>query len=120
MEGTIGFWGWLVLFIIFLPIMFFWAFALVDLFRRDDLSGWMVALWIFVIVFFPIIGTLCYFIFRPVTAQDVKAAEDYQKEYEFNKAAAAADKLHKLSELRDKGDITAEQFEKQKAKLLKE
>ena len=116
----ISFWEGFFLLLIWIPIIFLWGFALVDLFRRDDLSGWAIAGWLLLIIILPLLGVLFYFIFRPVTAQDVEAAETYQKEVEFSKASSAADKLHKLSELRDKGDITQEEFDKQKAKLLKE
>ncbi len=115
-----SFWQGFFLILIFLPLAFFWGFAIVDLFTRKDLSGWTIALWLLAIIILPVFGVLLYFIFRPVTARDVAAAQAYQEEYEFNKAASATDRLHKLSELRDKGDITQEEFEKQKAKLLKE
>lgn len=115
-----GFWQGFFTILIFLPLAFLWGFALVDLFTRKDLSGWAIALWLIVIIIVPIFGVLIYFIARPVTARDVAAAQAYQEEVEFNKAASTTDRLHKLSELRDKGDINQEEFEKQKAKLLKE
>lgn len=118
MDDGITFWQGFLLFLIWLPVAFCWAFALLDLFRRDDLSGWAIALWVIAIILLPIFGMLIYFIVRPVTAQDVKDRENFEKEAEFEKSARVADKLHKLSELRDKGDITQEQFEKQKEKLL--
>lgn len=116
----ISFWEGFFLLLIWIPIIFMWGFALVDLFRRDDLSGWAIAGWLLLIIVLPLLGVLFYFIFRPVTAQDMEAVATYQKEIESNKASNAVDKLHKLSELRDKGDITQEEFEKQKARLLKE
>jgi flagellar biosynthesis/type III secretory pathway M-ring protein FliF/YscJ len=115
-----NFWEGFFLILIFLPLIYFWGFACVDLFTRKDLSGWSIALWLLVIIFLPVFGVLMYFIFRPVTARDVEAAEAYAEERDFAKAAQTTDKLHKLSELRDKGDISQEEFEKQKAKLLKE
>lgn len=120
MNNGITFWEGFFLFLIWLPIAFCWAFALIDLFRRDDLSGWMIALWVIAIIILPILGMLVYFIVRPVTARDIEAQKDYAQELEFEKTARATDRLHKLSELKDKGDITREQFEKQKAKLLRE
>jgi uncharacterized membrane protein len=115
-----SFWQGFFLILIFLPLIYFWGFACVDLFSRKDMSGWSKALWLFVIIFLPILGVLMYFIFRPVTERDVEAAEAYSEQRDFAKAAQATDKLHKLSELRDKGDISQEEFEQQKAKLLKE
>lgn len=118
MENGIDFWDGFFLLLIFLPIAMCWIFAFVDIFRRNDLKGWEMALWIILILLLPILGMLIYFLVRPVTAQDVQMQEEYEKAAEFEKASKATDKLHKLSQLRDKGDITQEQFEKQKAKLL--
>ncbi len=115
-----GFWGGFFLLLIFIPVIICWVFAFVDLFRRDDLSGWMMVFWIIFLIVLPILGLLIYLIARPFTTQDIAMQEEYKREVESKKAARVADKLHKLSELRDKGDITQEQFEKQKAKLLRE
>jgi uncharacterized membrane protein len=120
MLAEIGFWEGFFLMLIWIPLIFLWAFALVDLFQRNDLSGWAVAGWLILIILLPLFGVLFYFLFRPVTAQDIEAQQSMMEEAEFAKTADATDKLHKLSELRDKGDITQEEFEKQKAKLLKE
>jgi uncharacterized membrane protein len=120
MQAQFGFWEGFFLLLIWIPIIFLWVFALMDLFQRDDLSGWGVAGWLILIIILPLFGVLLYFLFRPVTAQDVQAKQEYLEQAEYAKTADATDKLHKLSELRDKGDITQEEFEKQKAKLLKD
>ena len=120
MNDSIGFWDGFLLLLIWIPLIICWAFALIDLFRRDDLSGWMIAFWLVFIIFLPFLGVLIYFIVRPVTAQDMKMQKEYVKEVEFEKTAASVDKLHKLVELHEKGVITDEQFEKKKAKLLSE
>jgi uncharacterized membrane protein len=120
MLAEIGFWEGFFLMLIWIPIIFLWAFALVDLFRRDDLSGWGVAGWLIVIIILPLLGVLCYLLFRTFTKQDEEMRDAYIKEREFDKTSQATDKLHKLSELRDKGDISQEEFDKQKSKLLKD
>jgi membrane protease subunit (stomatin/prohibitin family) len=61
---------------------------------------------------------LIYFIARPVLPQDVQAREQYAKAMEAAQAADVTDKLAKLTELRDKGALTEEEFQAQKAKLL--
>lgn len=114
-----GFWQGFFLLLIFLPLVFIWVFTLFDIFRRDDLKGWHTALWILLVVLLPLLGMLIYFIARPVTKQDIQIQEAYEDQQEFNKVSAATDKLYKLSQLRDKGDISQEEFEKQKAKLIK-
>ena len=106
--------------LIFIPLIMLWIYTLADLFRRTDLKGWHTALWVLFIVLLPILGMLVYFIVRPVTEQDLEMQESYREEVEASQAANVADKLHKLAGLRDKGDITQQEFDKQKAKLLKD
>jgi hypothetical protein len=117
-QETVGFWGWFFLFLIFIPLMMVWIFTLVDIFNRVDLSGWVKALWVIFVLFLPLIGMLIYFIARPVLPEDIRARERYQKAAQAAQAADVTDKLAKLSELRDKGVLSEEEFEKQKAKLL--
>jgi uncharacterized membrane protein len=114
-----GFWQGFFLFLIFVPLIMIWAFAFVDIFRRN-MNGWIKALWIIAILIFPVFGVLIYLIVRPVTTEDVELQQTYLQEKEYAQAARTADQLHKLSMLRDKGDITQEEFEKKKAKLLKD
>jgi uncharacterized membrane protein len=114
----IGFWGAFFLMLIFIPLIMLWVFTLVDIFQRNDLSGWAKALWVILVLILPLLGMLIYFIVRPTLPEDIAAQEEYQQMREMSQAADVTDKLHKLSELRDKGDITQEEFEKQKAKLM--
>ncbi|MBN2028334.1 MAG: SHOCT domain-containing protein [Actinobacteria bacterium] len=116
----ISFWDVFFVLLIWIPLIMIWVFVLMDLFAREDMNGWVKALWVFVIIVLPFFGALFYLIFRPITAADVEMQEAYTAERDYDKAANAADKLHKLSELRDKGDISQDEFDKQKAKLLKE
>jgi hypothetical protein len=116
----ISFWDVFFVMLIWIPLVMIWVFVLMDLFGRKDMNGWLKALWVLVIIFLPFFGSLIYLIFRPITKADIEMQEAYTAERDYDKAATAADKLHKLSELRDKGDITQEEFDKQKAKLLKE
>lgn len=62
------FWDVFWLLLIFIPMLLIWAFALIDVFRRDDLPGWQMALWVLAIIVFPFVGTLVYLIFRPNAA----------------------------------------------------
>jgi ABC-type multidrug transport system fused ATPase/permease subunit len=115
---TTGFWGWFFLFLIFIPMMMLWVYTLVDIFQRVDLSGWAKALWVIFVLVLPLLGMLIYFIARPILPQDVQRQQQYEKSIQAEQAADVADKLSKLSELRDKGVISEEEFQAQKAKLL--
>jgi hypothetical protein len=62
-----AFWSVLVVVPIIVPLFIIWGFAVTDLFARSDLGGLAKVLWLFAIIFFPIVGTLVYYI--PAAAQ---------------------------------------------------
>jgi hypothetical protein len=109
------FWELFFILLIFIPLVMLWIFALVDLFRRPDLAGWVKALWAIAILVFPILGMLIYFITRKPTAEEEAAAQDY---YRRMSGVDVPEQLEKLSELHDKGVLTDDEFAQQKAKLL--
>ena len=109
------------IFIFFFWVMFFWMFISVfsDIFRRDDLSGWGKAAWIFLIFVLPFLGILIYMIARPkMTAQDQRMLSEAQEQQRRLKGYSAADEISKLVSLREAGQISAEEFERLKAKAL--
>ena len=115
---------------IFFFVIWIWILitVLIDVFRSHDLSGWAKALWLVFIVFLPLLGVLIYLIVRggsmheravqAAQAQDAALKEYVQSVAATSGGASTADELAKLADLRDKGVITADQFEAQKAKLL--
>src|SRR2546427_7201083 len=103
-----------------------WIFAMVDMFRRRDLPGWGKAVWLVVILFLPVIGTVIYFLARPHTdtwytseRAEALAAEgtDTQAGRPAN-ATSAAEQLRSLADLADRGRITDEEFQAAKARIL--
>ena len=58
------FWGLAIIFFWITAIML-WFQCITDLFRRDDLSGAMKAVWIVILVVIPWFGALIYLISRP-------------------------------------------------------
>ena len=118
------FWSVLVLF-----IWIMWIFLLfrifVDIFRSHDLSGWARALWFLFVLFIPLIGVLVYLIARgdKMHERAVRQVQDQDREARqyIQEAAGSptpADQLTKLADLRDRGVITADEFEREKAKIL--
>ena len=113
-----------------LEIFFFviWIWILVtilsDLFRDHELSGWAKAAWVLFLVFVPFITALIYLIARGEGMRDrtIKAqaeAKQHMDAYIREQAhASPADELHKLNDLKEKGAISSDEFEKAKAKLL--
>jgi ABC-type multidrug transport system fused ATPase/permease subunit len=117
---------WTIL-MIFLWVIWFWILitVFIDLFRSHDLSGWAKALWFIFILIFPLIGVLVYLIARggkmhEHAARDAQVQEQQFRQYvqEAAGSQSSADQLAKLADLRDRGVITAEEFEREKAKIL--
>ncbi|MFN8216356.1 MAG: SHOCT domain-containing protein [Solirubrobacterales bacterium] len=119
------------LLLIALEIFFFviWIWILItiltDLFRDHELSGWWKAVWVLFLVFIPFLTALVYLIARGAGMRDrtIKAqaeAKQHFDEYVRQQAhsGSAADELHKLNELKEKGALSDEEFEQAKAKLL--
>ena len=112
----------------FLWIIWIWIliWIFIDIFRSHDLSGWAKALWFLFVLIFPLIGVLVYLIARGGKMQQRAVREEQQEEKEFRSyvqeaagpQASPADQLAKLADLRDRGVITAEEFDREKAKIL--
>jgi membrane protein implicated in regulation of membrane protease activity len=112
---------------IFLWVLWIWIliYVFIDIFRSHDLSGWMKALWFLFVLFIPLIGVLVYLIARGGKMQERAVQDAQQRDQQFRgyvKDAAGsqntADQLTKLADLRDRGVITADEFEREKAKIL--
>lgn len=119
--------GLLLVFEFFLLFAWIWILISVisDLFRDHKLSGVAKAVWVFFLVFLPFFGVLLYLIVRGDGMRDrtIKAQADSKKEFdsyvrEQAQSGSPADELHKLAELKEKGALSAEEFDQAKAKLL--
>ena len=111
-------WAMLVFFFWFMAI---WIFISIfaDIFRRNDLSGWAKAGWIFLIFIVPFLGALIYVIARPkMTEQDKEMIERAQEAQRRVSGYSYADEIEKLAKLRDEGKITAEEYEDMKRKAM--
>ena len=103
--------------------MLIWMFIAVfaDIFRRNDLSGGMKAFWIILIFIIPLIGILIYVIARPkMTEQDKQIIEQAQEAQRRIEGYSAADEIAKLAALRDKGEISADEYNDLKRKATME
>jgi putative oligomerization/nucleic acid binding protein/phospholipase D-like protein len=111
------FWSMLEFFAL---VIWFFAVAavIIDIFRSHDLSGWAKALWFVFVLFMPLIGLLAYLVVRgPKMTQ--RAFESVDADLgAVAPGTTKADELGKLADLRDRGAITTDEFEKQKAALL--
>jgi len=113
-----------------LQVFFFviWIWILItiisDLFRDHEMSGWGKAAWVIFLVLIPFLAALIYLIVRGGGMRDraiaVQAEAQKQMDSYIREAAGSspAEELHKLNELKEKGALSGEEFEKAKAKLL--
>jgi hypothetical protein len=117
------------MFIFFLWVIWIWVLitVFIDIFRSHDLSGWAKALWFLFVLFIPLIGVLVYLIARGDKMHERAAQQAQQRDAEArayiqqataSAPAGTADQLAKLADLRDRGVISAEEFEREKAKVL--
>ena len=112
---------------IFLWVLWIWVliYVFIDIFRSRDLSGWAKALWFIFVLFIPLIGVLVYLIARgdkmhERAVQQAQQADREARQYiqEAAGSPSTADQLSKLADLRERGVITADEFEREKAKIL--
>jgi hypothetical protein len=112
----------------FLFILWIWLVIsiFIDIFRSDDLSGWGKAGWTILVIIVPLLGVLIYLIARgdkmtQRRVDDAAAQERATRQYVQSVAGSGdsvADELTKLSQLRDNGTISDDEYQAQKAKLL--
>ncbi|MBN9678194.1 SHOCT domain-containing protein [Salipiger bermudensis] len=127
MEETIGFFEiiWSI-FWLFLMVAWFWVMigVVTDVFRSRDLNGFAKAAWVAFVMLIPWLGVLAYLLLRgdkmeAHRAETVTNIENAQRDYIRSIAqVSAADELEKLGALKDKGVISEEEFNAQKAKVL--
>jgi Short C-terminal domain/Phospholipase_D-nuclease N-terminal len=112
---------------IFLWVIWIWIliWIFIDIFRSHDLSGWAKALWFLFVLFIPLVGVLVYLIVRGGKMQERAVQQAQQDDQQFRSyvqeaagSQSPADQLTKLADLRDRGVITAEEFDREKAKIL--
>ena len=115
------------IFIVFLWVIWIWIliWIFIDIFRSQDLSGWAKTLWFLFVLFIPLIGVLVYLIARGGKMHEHAVQDQRQQDQEFRAyvqeasgSQSTADQLAKLADLRDRGDITDAEFEREKAKIL--
>ena len=112
------FWSFVAFFFWFMAI---WIFITIfgDIFRRNDLTGGMKAVWIIALCILPFLGAIIYMIARPrMTEQDKEDMARIQEAERRVSGYSAADEVAKLSKLRDEGKITAEEYEEMKKRAM--
>jgi hypothetical protein len=92
-----------------------------DIFRADDLSGIAKAGWSLFVIVFPWIGVLTYLLVRgrSMAERSMREQEAYGRAMaERYGSPSLADELARLTDLRDQGRITPEDYELAKRQAL--
>ena len=102
------FWDVFFLLLIFVPLAMIWAFALLDIFRREDMSGPWKAIWVLCVILVPFFGTLVYLVFRrpAMLAEPTEAPGDSKY------------MLRTLDDLHRRGKLSDEEYAAEKARVL--
>jgi len=113
--------------IFFAWVIFIWIAitVLIDVFRRDDLSGWGKAGWTIFVVILPWIGVLVYLIAQHDGMAQRRAKDVATSQAQFDDAVrnaagtgGAAAEIEKAKQLLDSGAISQAEFDAIKAKAL--
>jgi ABC-type multidrug transport system fused ATPase/permease subunit len=109
-------------------LFFIWIYLIIlifmDIFRSDDMGGAAKFFWVLLVIIVPFLGAFIYLIARgggmhERAARQAQRQEDAFKDYVRQTAGgSSADELAKLADLKSKGAISDEDFEKAKAKIL--
>lgn len=105
-------------------LFFIWIWLLIvvfgDIFRSRDIGGWAKALWVIFVIVFPYLGVFVYLIARGhKMGEHAVAAEQAQRDYIRSVAGTStADELARLADLRDRGVISEEEFQRLKAQVV--
>ena len=119
---------WFFLWILWLFLLFR---VIGDIFRDRDMGGWGKAGWLILVILLPYLGVLVYLIARGgrMGERDLQAAQQRDqafKEYVRDAAGGSgpapagggADQLAKLADLKRSGDLSQEEYDRAKARLL--
>jgi hypothetical protein len=120
------FWSvlWLFLWVLWLILLFR---VVADVLRDRDLSGAAKALWLVFLVFVPFLGVLVYVVARGGDMgrrearhlrEQREAFDAYVRDTARTGGGGHADDLARLSDLKDRGVLTDEEFRRAKEKIL--
>jgi hypothetical protein len=119
------FWSllWFVMFFIWL-----WLLIIVfsDIFRSHDIGGFAKTIWVLFVIVFPYLGVFVYLIARGhkmhehavEAAQAQNAAARAYIQEAAGTSGSPAEELARLADLKDRGVISDEEFQKLKAKAV--
>jgi hypothetical protein len=125
MDSFWDFFWFIISFFLLMAYLMVLFQIITDLFRDRDTNGWVKAVWIFFLIFLPILTSLVYLIARgrQMTERNISAVQSAQRDQEayirqVSSSATPADQIAQAKGLLDSGAISAEEYDALKAKAL--
>jgi uncharacterized membrane protein len=116
------FWSvvWFFLWVLWVVLLFR---VITDIFRDREMSGGAKAAWLIFVIILPFLGVLVYVIARGQDmgrreARHTREAREEVDRYIKETAGGGVEELARLSELKARGDITEEEFQQAKRRIL--
>ncbi|MGY1455527.1 SHOCT domain-containing protein [Streptomyces sp. SS8] len=120
---------WFFLWVVWLILLFK---VITDVFRDHELNGWGKAGWLVFVIVLPYLGVLVYLVARGkgMSEREVRRARTEREAFDAYiretagagtgaaTGAAGVDQLARLSELKAKGDLTENEYQRAKEKIL--
>jgi len=107
---------------IFFFVVWFWILirVLMDLFRRQDISGITKLVWVIFVIVLPYIGIFAYLVTQGwgMEDRDIQQAKQTREALREAVGFSIADEITKLEALKAEGKITDAEFQKLRAKLV--
>jgi hypothetical protein len=123
--------GGVFLSMLYFFLFFIWIYILItvfiDIFRSQDMNGWVKALWAIFVIIVPFLGVFVYLIARGGKMQERGMRDAAQQKSDFDayvretagtSGTDVASQLSELANLKAQGVLTDAEFEAQKAKVL--
>jgi len=122
-EGGFNFSNFLMdVLTIFAFVVWFWLLITIfaDLFRRHDISGWVKALWVIIVILTSYIGVFIYLITqgRGMAERNAQQTQAAREELRRVVGFSVADEIGKLDQLKKAGSISEDEFTRLRAKLV--
>ncbi|MEU3051048.1 SHOCT domain-containing protein [Streptomyces sp. NPDC006984] len=119
---------WSIMWLFLWILWFFLLFRIIiDIFRDDTMSGWAKTGWLIFVIILPFLGVLVYVLARGKgmglrelehTRSQKQAMDEYIRTTAGQGEQSRAEQLARLSEVRARGDLTDEEFQRAKEHIL--
>jgi predicted membrane channel-forming protein YqfA (hemolysin III family) len=107
---------------VFIFVLWFWLLITIfgDLFRRHDISGWVKAIWVIVLIVFSYIGIFIYLItqHRGMAERQSQRVEQAREDLRHLVGFSIADELEKLERLKNSNVISTDEYARLRARVV--